>query len=143
MQFISASRVHCYSQVSHKLHFSFNEGRLSVCASTDENAVLKRSEWIAKLPLVLIMGMATSGEAIQNLLPGSAARHLHLHNFMLPSPNEYLEGILKGVLLKPTPVFTIGSEVLNYLLIHYQKYDSTVTSFVRALKVCSSRLFIV
>ncbi|MCO5561173.1 hypothetical protein L7F22_014794 [Adiantum nelumboides] len=100
------------------------------------------SEWIAEIPLVLIMGMATSGEAIRKLLPGSAARHLHVHNFMFPSPDEYLEGIIEGVLLKGTPLFTVGCDALSFLFTQYQKYDSTVISFLRALKVACMEHFI-
>lgn len=100
------------------------------------------SEWIVALPLVLILGMATSREAMQKLLPASAARRLHVHTFTLPSPNEYLEGIIKGVLLNPTLSFDIGCDALRFLLSHYQKYDSTVTSFLRALKMACMEHFL-
>ncbi|KAI5059520.1 hypothetical protein GOP47_0025839 [Adiantum capillus-veneris] len=99
------------------------------------------SEWIAEIPLVLIMGMTTSGEAIRKLLPGSAARHLRVHSFMFPSPDEYLEGVI-GVLLKGMPVFTLGCDALSFLLIQYQKYDSTVISFLRALKMACTEHFV-
>ncbi|KAH7306684.1 hypothetical protein KP509_22G025100 [Ceratopteris richardii] len=103
--------------------------------------VIILSEWIAELPLILVMGMATSGEAIRKLLPGSTTRHLHMHNFMFPSPDEYLEGIIKGVILRPFPLFTVGHDVLRFLLSQYDKYDSTVTSFIRALKMACMEHF--
>lgn len=82
------------------------------------------------------MGMATSVDAMRRLLPASAARHLHVQAFTLPSPNEYLEGVIKATLLNPSILFGICCNTLKFLIGYYEKYDSTVTSFLRALKVC-------
>mgnify|MGYP002775459534 FL=1 len=79
--------------------------------------------------------MATSVDAMRRLLPASAARRLHVHTFTLPSPNEYLEGVIKATLFNPTILFDICCDTLKFLIAYYEKYDSTVTSFLRALKV--------
>ena len=93
------------------------------------------SEWLSQLPIVLVLGMATSVDAMRKLLPASAARHLHVQAFTLPSPNKYLEGVLKATLLNPSVFFNICCHTLKFLIGYYEKYDSTVTSFLRALKV--------
>eukprot|EP00249_Psilotum_nudum_P019366 c27218_g1_i1 orf=154-2214(+) len=99
------------------------------------------SEWITELPLVLIMGMATTTDALRNLLPASGLRLLHVKKFTLQCPYDYLKNIIRAVLLEPLNGFYFGFEVMKFFLSRFRSHDTTITSFLRALKMACMEHF--
>lgn len=99
------------------------------------------SEWVVQIPVVLVMGMATTVDALRKLLPSSAIQHLHPQRFNLKYPLERLEAVLTAVLVKSFYGFYIGHKVAKFLYSFFLRQDGTVTSFLRALKIASMEHF--
>lgn len=94
------------------------------------------SEWAVKIPIILIAGVATSVDAPRNLLSSRALQHLSTSIFTLKSPAERMDAIIEAVLVKDCAGFSVGHKVATLLRNYFLKQEGTVTSFVRALKVC-------
>jgi origin recognition complex subunit 3 len=99
------------------------------------------SEWVVQIPVVLVMGMATTVDALRKLLPSSAIQHLHPQRFNLKYPLERLEAVLTAVLIESFFGFYIGHKVAKFLYNFFLRQDGTVTSFLRALKIASMEHF--
>lgn len=93
------------------------------------------SEWVIKIPIIFIMGVATTFDAPRRLLPSNAQQHLHPCQFTLGSPCEKMNALIESVLVKSCSGFTIGHKVAAFLRNYFLRHDGTITSFVRALKV--------
>ncbi|CAM6116393.1 unnamed protein product [Calypogeia fissa] len=57
------------------------------------------SDWIGQIPMVPIMGMATTDEAVRRLLPSNAVVRLRLWRFSLKSPHELFEVVMIAVMI--------------------------------------------
>ncbi|BFI31064.1 origin recognition complex subunit 3 [Marchantia polymorpha subsp. ruderalis] len=99
------------------------------------------SEWIRDLPIVLILGMATSDDAIRKLLPASALARLHLWRFSLKAPQKLLETITRAVLIESFCAFDLSPEVILFLYGYFESHDLTVTSIIRSLKITCAEHF--
>lgn len=93
------------------------------------------SEWAIKIPVIFIMGVATTVGAPKRLLPSGALRCLLPCKFTLGTPCERMNALIEAVLVKPCTRFTISHKVAVFLRSYFLKHDGTVTSFIRALKV--------
>ncbi|KAJ8527584.1 hypothetical protein K7X08_015035 [Anisodus acutangulus] len=93
------------------------------------------SEWSVKIPIILIAGVATSTDALRNLLTSHALQYLSTSTFFLKSPSERLDAIIEAVLVKNCAGFSVGHKVASFLRNYFLRQDGTVTSFVRALKM--------
>ncbi|OMO83828.1 Origin recognition complex, subunit 3 [Corchorus olitorius] len=92
-------------------------------------------EWVVKIPVILIIGVAKTLDAMRNMLPSNALQHLCPYEFTLGIPAERMDAIVKAVLLKPCSGFTIGHKVAVFMRNYFVSQDGTLTSFIRALKV--------
>lgn len=99
------------------------------------------SEWVVQIPVVLVMGMATTVDALRKLLPSSAIQHLHPQRFNLKYPLERLEAVLTAVMIESFCGFYIGHKVAKFLYNFFLRQDGTVTSFLRALKIACMEHF--
>lgn len=93
------------------------------------------SEWVVKVPIIFIFGVATTVDASRNILPSHALERLCPARFMLGTPVERMDAIVEAVLLKHCTTFSIGYKVAVFLRNYFINQDGTVTSFIRALKV--------
>ncbi|CAL9205745.1 unnamed protein product [Musa hybrid cultivar] len=98
------------------------------------------SEWVIKLPVIFIMGVATTDTA-KKLLPSDALQHLQSSKFTLGSPLERMNAIVEAVLVKPSFGFNIGHNVAVFMRNYFLGHDGTITSFVRALKLACVKHF--
>eukprot|EP01018_Ginkgo_biloba_P007633 Gb_17510 [translate_table: standard] len=105
--------------------------------------IIMLSEWVVQIPLVLVMGMATTVDSLRKLLPSSAIQHLRLQRFNLKYPLERLEAVVSALLIESFCGFDIGHKVAKFLYNFFLKQDGTVTSFVRALKIACMEHFCV
>ena len=96
------------------------------------------SEWAVKVPVILIMGVATTLDAPRNILPSNVLQHLHLFQFLLGSPSERMDAIVEAVLVRLCSGFCVGHKVAAFMRNYFLKQDGTLTSFIRALKVGDS-----
>ncbi|URD91417.1 Origin recognition complex subunit [Musa troglodytarum] len=98
------------------------------------------SEWVMKLPVIFIMGVATTDTA-KKLLPSDALQHLQSSKFTLGSPLERMNALVEAVLVKPSFGFNIGHNVAVFMRNYFLGHDGTITSFVRALKLACVKHF--
>ncbi|XP_061352844.1 origin of replication complex subunit 3 [Gastrolobium bilobum] len=105
------------------------------CGSVLTDFILMVSEWVIKVPIILIFGVATSVDTPRNILPSHALERLCPSKFMLGTPAERMDAIVEAVLVKNCTTFNIGHKVALFLRNYFVNQDGTVTSFIRALKV--------
>ena len=87
------------------------------------------------MPIILIIGVATTVDALSSILPSYALQHLSCHKFILGSPADRMEAVIEAVLVKQCSGFSVGHNVAIFLRNYFFRQDGTLTSFVRALKV--------
>ena len=93
------------------------------------------SEWAVKIPMILIMGVATTLDAPRNILPSNVLQQLCPCKFILGSPAEKMDAVLEAALMRQCSGFSIGHKVAVFLRNYFLNQDGTLTSFIRALKV--------
>ncbi|KAF3795953.1 Origin of replication complex subunit 3 [Nymphaea thermarum] len=99
------------------------------------------SEYVGKLPLILLMGVATTDDAPSKLLPATALQHLQPCKFAMGSPIQRMDAVIKFLLENPFCGFGVGYEVILFLKNYFFKHDATVASFLRALKIACAKHF--
>ncbi|KAM7463540.1 hypothetical protein LguiA_031661 [Lonicera macranthoides] len=105
------------------------------CGSVLSDFILMLSEWVFKIPIILIMGVATTTDAPRNTLSSNALQYLSPTKFILRSPAERLDAIIEAVLVKQCSGFCLGHKVALFLRNCFLRQDGTLTSFIRALKM--------
>ncbi|KAJ8628911.1 hypothetical protein MRB53_022234 [Persea americana] len=103
--------------------------------------IIMLSEWVVKIPFILVMGVATTVDAPQKLLRSKALQHLQTCLFTLGSPLEKMDAIIEGVLVKSNFGFYFGYKVAVFLRNYFLRHDGTITSFIRALKIACVKHF--
>ncbi|KAJ0970916.1 hypothetical protein J5N97_018875 [Dioscorea zingiberensis] len=103
--------------------------------------ILMLSEWAVKVPVIFIMGVATTIDTPRRLLSSAALQCLLPCKFTLGSPCEKMNALIEAVLVKPCTRFTISHKVAVFLRSYFLKHDGTVTSFIRALKLACIKHF--
>ncbi|KAF9601839.1 hypothetical protein IFM89_023526 [Coptis chinensis] len=104
--------------------------------------VLLLSEWVIKVPIVLVMGVATTVDAPRSLLRANALCRLQPCKFALGSPADKLYAVAEAVVLRSHCGFDIGYKVAVFLRNYFLRQDGTVTSFIRALKIACAKHFV-
>lgn len=95
------------------------------------------SEWAVKIPVILILGVATTLDALRNILPASSLQRLSPYKFTLGTPAERMDAVVETVLVKHSCGFRISCKVALFMRNYFVSQDGTLTSFIRALKVCA------
>ncbi|KAJ7530978.1 hypothetical protein O6H91_14G027100 [Diphasiastrum complanatum] len=103
--------------------------------------IIVLSEWVTRLPLVLIMGMSTTCASLKKLLPSRALGCLHLQQFSLKSPTELLEAIFKAVLMESSGIFSLGHDVVEFLFKFFFTHDNSVSSLLKSMKIACMEHF--
>ncbi|KAF3432635.1 hypothetical protein FNV43_RR23737 [Rhamnella rubrinervis] len=111
------------------------------CRSVLSDFILMLSEWAVKIPMILIMGVATTLDAPRNILPSNVLQQLCTCKFMLGSPAEKMDAVLEASLMRQCSGFSIGHKVAVFLRNYFLNQDGTLTSFIRALKVACAQHF--
>ncbi|XP_068651195.1 origin of replication complex subunit 3 [Aristolochia californica] len=100
------------------------------------------SQWVVKIPIILLVGVATTVDAPAKLLPSNTLQHLQPCKFTMGSPLEKLDAIIEDVLVKQNIGFNIGYSVAAFLKNYFLKHDGTITSFIRAIKIARVKHFL-
>ncbi|XP_038979713.1 origin of replication complex subunit 3 isoform X1 [Phoenix dactylifera] len=111
------------------------------CGAVLAEFITMLSEWVIKIPIIFIMGVATTFDAPRRLLLSDAQQHLHPSKFTLGSPCEKMNALVESVLVKSCSGFSIGHKVAAFLRNYFLRHDGTITSFVRALKLACIKHF--
>lgn len=93
------------------------------------------SDHLVDVPMVLVMGVATTVTAIHRLLPHAVSSHLSIERFQAPPAFEHLTQVLDQVIMTDDIPFKLGPKVFNLLLDIFLYHDFSVVSFVRGLQL--------
>ncbi|KAL9420172.1 hypothetical protein AB3S75_037870 [Citrus x aurantiifolia] len=111
------------------------------CGSVLSDFILMFSEWVLKIPVILIMGVTTTLDAPRNILPSNVLQHLCPCMFTLGTPSERMDAIIEAVLVRQCSGFSISHKVAVFMRNYFVRQDGTITSFIRALKIACSQHF--
>ncbi|XP_042046021.1 origin of replication complex subunit 3-like isoform X1 [Salvia splendens] len=110
------------------------------CSSSVLNDfILMLREWVIKVPIILVLGVATSVDALRNILCSSACLYLSVCEFNLGTPAERMDAVIEAVLLRSCQSFNIGKHVATFLRNYFLRHDGTLTLFVKALKIVTAQ----
>ncbi|XP_076894381.1 origin of replication complex subunit 3-like [Bidens hawaiensis] len=104
--------------------------------------ILMLSEWVIKIPVILILGVATNLDSSKTILSSKAVQHLSPSKFFLGHPADRLDAIIEAVLVKPSSGFLVGHKVSAFLRNCFLRQDGTLTSLVRAVKMAIVQHFL-
>ena len=91
------------------------------------------SEFATSVPVVVLLGLATSVGSLQGMLPAATAALLNARAFQLWAPGKMMEAVQERVLLSAERVPAFGSEVLNVLHTRFKEHDFSLAAVRRAL----------
>ncbi|CAD6266880.1 unnamed protein product [Miscanthus lutarioriparius] len=103
--------------------------------------VMMLSEWVFKIPVFFVMGIATTLDAPKKLLSSEALQRLEPCKLTLGSPSDRLNALVEAILVKPCAGFCISHEVALFLKNYFFRHDGTITSFITALRLACSKHF--
>uniref|UniRef100_A0A6V7QXP7 Uncharacterized protein n=1 Tax=Ananas comosus var. bracteatus TaxID=296719 RepID=A0A6V7QXP7_ANACO len=103
--------------------------------------LLRCSNGLLKIPIFIIMGVATTVDAPRKLLSSNALQRLQPCKLTLGSPAERMNALVKAILVKPCSGFSIRHKVAVFLRNYFLRHDGTITSFISALKLACSKHF--
>ncbi|CAN6318552.1 unnamed protein product [Urochloa humidicola] len=103
--------------------------------------VMMLSEWVIKIPIFFVMGIATTLDAPKKLLSSEALQRLEPCKLTLGSPSDRMNALVEAILVKPCAGFCISHEVAMFLRNYFFRHDGTITSFISALKLACSKHF--
>lgn len=90
---------------------------------------------MVKIPIILILGVATTVDALRNILCSSACLYLSVCEFNLGTPAEKMDAVIEAVLVKGCQSFNIGKHASTFLRNYFLRNDGTLTLFIKALRV--------
>ncbi|CAI9109491.1 OLC1v1009319C1 [Oldenlandia corymbosa var. corymbosa] len=111
------------------------DGLERCCQSVLSEFIIILSEWATKVPIILVLGVTTTADALRDILPSYILQYLSLSKFVLESPTERMDAIIASVVVQYASCFSLGHDVATFLRKYFLRQDGTLTSFVRALKV--------
>lgn len=85
------------------------------------------SEWVIKIPIFFVMGIATTLDAPKKLLFSEALQRLEPCKLALGSPLDRMNALAEAILVKPCAGFCIGHEVAMFLRNYFFRHDGTIT----------------
>ncbi|CAN6329901.1 unnamed protein product [Urochloa humidicola] len=103
--------------------------------------VMMLSEWVIKIPIFFVMGIATTLDAPKKILSSEALHRLEPCKLTLGSPSDRMNALVEAILVKTCSWFCIGHEVAMFLRNYFLRHDGTITSFISALKLACSKHF--
>ncbi|CAN0228648.1 origin recognition complex subunit 3 [Lampetra fluviatilis] len=92
------------------------------------------SQYVDRLPLVLVLGIATSPLALHRLLPHSVSSLLCVERFQTPPATELLSSTLDQLLLTDRFLFKLSGKALQVLIGIFLYHDFSVRNFVKGLQ---------
>lgn len=97
---------------------------------------LNSSNYCNKMPIVLIIGVATSTSTIFQSLSVSETTRIKLRVFTSQSASSTLNTIIDDILLTPKSPFHLSGYALRNLTDVFLFYDFTTTEFMKSFKFC-------
>ena len=92
------------------------------------------NSYYPRLPIVLVINLATTMDSFTMSLPNSVLRCLKTCQFALNPSNEIMNVLVEKLFLESTSGLKLNFECMEYLLQQYQLYDLSVSKFISCLK---------
>ncbi|XP_052888629.1 origin recognition complex subunit 3 [Anopheles moucheti] len=99
-----------------------------------QDLIIILDSYAAKLPFVLVFGVATDVSTIHNVLPYHVTSKIKISVFQSESSAANLNKILNEVLLTPFCPFHLSGKVFKLLLDIFLFYDFSVNGFIEGFK---------
>jgi len=93
------------------------------------------SGYSEELPIILLIGIATSLETFHQSLPISSLSLLQIEKFKLLQSYECINEIIQKIFIETIDDFKLGIKPFQYLLDNFNFLNLSVDSFIRGLKV--------
>ncbi|KAF2869327.1 origin recognition complex subunit 3 N-terminus-domain-containing protein [Massariosphaeria phaeospora] len=90
--------------------------------------------WLDRLPFVLLVGIATSAENLEDRLAGKTLRYLQGQKFDVTQPDEIIEKLFSATVARPDARLRIGPNISQRILKRQRDHVQNVQDFVDALK---------
>ena len=98
----------------------------------------ENSTWWPEIPYILLFGVATSVDLLQNRLPKSACEHLHGAQFDVAQGSTALEQVIVRAAVAAHDVpLRIGPSLLDSLMNRQRDQVAGIQAFISSLKVSS------
>lgn len=104
-------------------------------ASVVQDLISILCSYTTRLPLVLIIGVATAFKTIHSVLPFHITNKISVHLFQTESSSSMLNRILDEVILNPHCTFFLSGKSFKVLLDIFLFYDYSLHSFIQGFKV--------
>lgn len=101
-----------------------------------QDFILICSDYINRLPLVLVLGISTTVMTVHSIVPQRASSCLSIETFASMPVTEYLSHVFQEVLLDPTIPFKLGPHVFQLIVDVVLFHDFSLTNLLHMLKMC-------
>ncbi|XP_070190846.1 origin recognition complex subunit 3-like [Littorina saxatilis] len=108
----------------------------SFSAAILQDFVVTCSNYLDRLPLVLVLGIATSVTAVHRLLPTAVSSLLCMEKFQAPPSTQYLTLLIDKILMTNKFPFKLGPKVFQLLLDMFLCHHFSVINFISAFQYC-------
>ncbi|KAL8568827.1 hypothetical protein ACOMHN_035590 [Nucella lapillus] len=101
-----------------------------------QDFIVTCSNYADRLPIVLVLGVATSVSAVHRLLPTAVSSLLCMEKFQIPPSTHYLSLVIDKILMTNKYPFKLGPKVFQLLLDMFLCHHFSVLNFVTAFQYC-------
>ncbi|KAH8384781.1 hypothetical protein KR093_008289 [Drosophila rubida] len=105
-------------------------------ASVLQDLILILSAQCARLPFVLVLGVATAITAVHSTLPCHVSSKIKLRVFQTQPAPTGLNELIDKVLLSPKYAFHLSGKALKFLTHIFLYYDFSIQGFIQGFKYC-------
>ncbi|KAJ2867298.1 Origin recognition complex subunit 3 [Coemansia aciculifera] len=93
------------------------------------------------VPIVVVLGLATSYESIHQSLTKASISMLNVEKFNLQRSKECIDAAIRSVFVRATGMLSFGAEAYKSLLDQFLLYNFSITGFVKKLKFAAMDFF--
>ncbi|KAJ2812179.1 Origin recognition complex subunit 3 [Coemansia furcata] len=93
------------------------------------------------VPIVVVLGLATSYESIHQSLTKASISMLNVEKFNLQRSKECIDAAIRSVFIRATDMLAFGAEAYKSLLDQFLLYNFSITGFVKKLKFAAMDFF--
>ncbi|KAJ2488256.1 Origin recognition complex subunit 3 [Coemansia sp. RSA 2320] len=93
------------------------------------------------VPIVVVLGLATSYESIHQSLSKASISMLNVEKFNLQRSKQCIDAAIRRVLVEATDTLSFGAEAYKSLLDQFLLYNFSITGFVKKLKFAAMDFF--
>lgn len=101
-----------------------------------QNFILILCSYSLRIPIVLILGVATAVSAIHGALPYHVTRKINLRIFQTQSARLGLNEMIDKAILSPNHHFFLSGKVFKFLTDIFLYYDYSIAGFIQSFRYC-------